>query len=297
MPTSTHPSTTPNAQIQTNVPVPITQSPSSPNAGSGTDFNSNGLELLSSVCTDDSYSPSTQIYDDGLASQAPVPTSPTQAIVPAIMQTSPCNNCLPAVALFQEQASKKRQCSTTTGANIEKKHKSWKGMHNSKTSMMLFLWEERIRQKADGLGGQAFSTNGLMRRCYNSFGRYKDDIIYLPFNKLQPTFNASSLARVPLSIDHHRLLFEDFIELKPGTEVTFLISQKNHYLKDSKNKKLFEDELKANPLLSRFISGKRYFAFNTVVQSNPIQNQVTLSTVTLQSKKLPTSAVFTKALP
>ena len=136
-----------------------------------------------------------------------------------------------------------------------------------------------------------------MRRCYNSFGRYKDDIIYLPFNKLQPTFNASSLARVPLSIDHHRLLFEDFIELKPGTEVTFLISQKNHYLKDSKNKKLFEDELKANPLLSRVISGKRYFAFNTVVQSNPIQNQVTLSTVTLQSKKLPTSAVFTKALP
>ena len=138
MPTSTHPSTTPNGQIQINVPIPITQSPSSPNASSGTKINSNGLELLSSVCADDAYSPSIQIYDDGLASQAPVPTSPTQAIVPAITQTSPCNNRLPAVAMFQERASKKRQRSTTTSANIEKKHKS------SKTSMMLFLREERI---------------------------------------------------------------------------------------------------------------------------------------------------------
>ena len=76
MPTSPGPSTTPNAPIQTNVPIPITQSPSSPIAGNGTENNCNGLELLSSVCAEDAYSPSIQIYDNGLASQAPVPTSP-----------------------------------------------------------------------------------------------------------------------------------------------------------------------------------------------------------------------------
>ena len=35
----------------------------------------------------------------------------------------------------------------------------------------------------------------------------------------------TSIARAPLSIDHHRLLFEDFVELKPGVEVTLLISR------------------------------------------------------------------------
>ena len=97
-------------------------------------------------------------------------------------------------------------------------------MHNSKTSMMLFLLEERICQKANDLGGQAFSTNGLMRRCYNGFGRCKEDVSYLPFNKLQPIFNASSSARAPLSVDHRRLLFEDFVKLEPGIEVTLLLS-------------------------------------------------------------------------
>ena len=139
MATSPHAFSTPNGQSTPNKPIRITQSPSSPNAASAIKGSSNGLDLLSSVCADDVYSPSLQIYDNGLTSQAPVPTSPMQAIVLAITQTSPCQNCLPSVALFQERASKKRQCSTTTGVNIEKNHKSWKGMHNSKTSMMLFL--------------------------------------------------------------------------------------------------------------------------------------------------------------
>ena len=29
-------------------------------------------------------------------------------------------------------------------------------------------------------------------------------------------------------MDHHRLLFEDFVEFKPGTEITFLISCMPH---------------------------------------------------------------------
>ena len=53
----------------------------------------NGLDLLSSVCDDDVYSPALQIYDDGLTSQAPVAMSPTQAIVPAVTQSSPSQNC------------------------------------------------------------------------------------------------------------------------------------------------------------------------------------------------------------
>ena len=135
--------------------------------------------------------------------------------------------------------------------------------------MMLFLREERIQQKADELGGQAFSTNGLMRCCYNGFGRCKEDASYLPFKKLQQRINGLSSARVPLSVDHHRLLSEDLVELKRCTEVTLLISRQNHYLKDLRTKKLFEEELKVNPLLSRVISGKCYFAFNAIVASNP----------------------------
>ena len=110
---------------------------------------------------------------------------------------------------------------------------------------------------------------GLMLRCYNGFGHCKEDASCLPFKKLQQRINGLSSVRVPLSVDHHRLLFKDFVELKPGTEVTFLISRQNHYLKDCRNKKLFEEELQANPLLSRVISGKRYFAFNAIVTSNP----------------------------
>ena len=119
MGTSPQACTTPNDQLSSDLPNQITQSPSSPNAGSGTEGSSNGLDLLSSVCANDAYSPSIQIYDDSLTSQAPVLMSSTQAIVPAITQTSPGNNWLPTVALFQGQASKKRQCSTTCKHWIE----------------------------------------------------------------------------------------------------------------------------------------------------------------------------------
>ena len=102
MATSPQAFTTPNDQLISDLPNRITQSPSSPNASSGTESSSNSLDLLSSVCADDAYSPSIQIYDDGITSQAPVPMSPTQAIVPAITQTFPGNNRLPTVALFQE---------------------------------------------------------------------------------------------------------------------------------------------------------------------------------------------------
>ena len=71
-----------------------------------------------------------------------------------------------------------------------------------------------------------------------------------------------------MTVDHHRLLFEGFVKLKPGTEVTFLVAQMNHFFKDKNTFKLFQSELKANPLVSRVISGKRYFAFQAVVMSN-----------------------------
>ena len=142
LPTSPRPCTTPNAQLPTSIPNPLTQSLSSPDAASGTEDSSNGLQLLLVVCADNVYSPAIQIYDDGLTRQATVTISPTQASIPAITQTSPGTNCQTAVALFQDRASKKHQCLTTKGANIKKKHKSWKCTHNSKTSMMLFLQEE-----------------------------------------------------------------------------------------------------------------------------------------------------------
>ena len=144
MSTSPQPCTTPNAQSPSNQPIAITQSPSSSNAASPRQDSLSGLDLLSSLVADDVHSPAIQLYDDGLTSQVPVVMSPVQAMARAITQTSPASTHTPTVALFQENASQKRQCSTSNGSNFEKKHKSWKGTHNSKTSMTLFLCEAFI---------------------------------------------------------------------------------------------------------------------------------------------------------
>ena len=260
--------TTPNPQSRSDPPGPITQSPSSSVAGGHTLNRGSGLNLLSAVCTDDGFSPSTQFYDDGLVSQAPASTSPTEVIIPAVTQTSPVTNRQTAIALFQDKASRKRPSSSFNPENIEKKHKSWKGTHNSKTSMMLFLREDRLRATSLLLGAKPFSTNGVMRRCYNGFGR-ATSCSYLPFNNMKPTLIDPTLSTQPLTLDHHRLLFEDFVELTPGTEVVFLVSRMNHFFQDKITFQLFQNELKANPSVSRVISGKRYFAFQAVVTSNP----------------------------
>ena len=162
MSTSPQPCTTPNGQSPSNQPNAITQSPSSSNATSPRQEGLSGLDLPLSVVANDVCSPAIQLYDDGLTSQTSVVMSPVQAIIPAITQTSPGSTCTPAVALFQGSASQKCQCSTSNGSNFEKKHKSWKGTHNSKTSMMLFLREACICAASDQLNGQAMSTNGLM---------------------------------------------------------------------------------------------------------------------------------------
>ena len=139
MPTSPEPFSTPNGQSLSTETNPITQSPSSFITAGSSVNGTNGPDVLSSVCKDDVYSPALQIYDDGLTSQAPVTISPIQAIVPAVTQSSPSQNCPTVVALFQKQSSRKRPASSYNPVNIEKKHKSWKGTHNSKTSMMLWL--------------------------------------------------------------------------------------------------------------------------------------------------------------
>ena len=122
MPTSQQPFYTPYCQSLFTEPNPITQSPSSSNAASRTEDGANGPKLVSAVCADNVYSPAIQIYDDGLASQASVTMSPTQAIVPAITQTSPGTNCQTAVVLFEDRAIQKRPSSSFNPANIKKKH-------------------------------------------------------------------------------------------------------------------------------------------------------------------------------
>ena len=70
------------------------------------------------------------------------------------------------------------------------------------------------------------------------------------------------------------------MELMAGTEVTLLISRMNHFFKDENTKTFFEAELKVYPLILRVISGKRYFAFNAVVESNPKYNDFIDSNLT-----------------
>ena len=82
--------------------------------------------------------------------------------------------------LFYLKASQKHPSSSFNPANIEEKHKSWRGTHNSKTSMMLFLHAEKLHDRAITLDGKAFSTNGVMRCCYNGFGQSAPCKSYLP---------------------------------------------------------------------------------------------------------------------
>ena len=145
--------------------------------------------------------------------------------------------------------------------------------------MILFLHDERLHDRAETLNGQAFSTNRLMCCCYSGCGCSRPCKTYLPFYKLRSTVTDSSLARVPLIVDHHRLLFVDFIKLKPDTKVTFLISCMNHFSKDKRSLKI-EAEMMANPLVPRVISGKSYFTFQDVVHSNPKYNDFIDSNLT-----------------
>ena len=145
---------------------------------------------------------------------------------------------------------------------------------------MHFLCSEKLGDRAVTLDGKAYSTNRVMRRCYNGFGRSAPCKSYLPFNKFKSTITDSNIAREPLSVDHHKLHFEDFVELMPGTEVTLLISQMNHFFQDKNTKKFFEAELHSNPLIPRVISGKCYFAFKVVIESNPKCNDFIDSNLT-----------------
>ena len=132
--------------------------------------------------------------------------------------------------------------------------------------MMLFLREDCLRATSLSLGAKPFSTNGVMRRCYNGFGS-ATPCSYLPCNKMKSTLTDPSLCRHALTLDHHCLLFKDFVELTPGTEVVFLVSRINHFFTDKTTFKIFQSELKSNPLVSRVINGKRYFAFQAIVMS------------------------------
>ena len=147
MPTSPQSFTTPNGQYPSTETNPITKSPSGSITAGASANGTNGLDLLSSVCEDDVYSTALQIYDDGLTSQAPVARSPTQAIVPAVTQSSPSQNRRTVVTLFQEQSSRKHPASSFNPVNIEKQNKLWKGTHNSKTSMMLFGYARIVFRK------------------------------------------------------------------------------------------------------------------------------------------------------
>ena len=295
MSTSPQPCTTPNGQSPPNQPNTITRSPSNSNAVGPRQEGLSGLDLLSSVVADDVYSPAIQLYDDSLTLQIPVVMSPVQDIVRTITQTSPGSTCTMMVALFQDRTSQKCRFSTSNGYNFETKHKSWKGTHNSKMSMMLYLHKARICATTDALKGQAMSTNGLMHHVYSSFGHSRPCKSYVPFNKLQSTLTDTSIARVPLTIDHHRLLLEDFVKLKPSVEITFLISRMNHFLKDPTTLKMFENELVASLLAPRVISRKHYFAFQAVVCSNPKCTYFVYSNLT--NREMPISVDFMTVLP
>ena len=102
---------------------------------------------------------------------------------------------------------------------------------------------------------------------------------YAPFKALKETLDESPY---PLSLNHHRMLIEDFMMLNPNENITCLIN-KNHYFLSNKSKKwinLLADVMSQQPFQTILFQNQRFFAFNLTVKSNAYLNNLTNNNMT-----------------
>ena len=144
--------------------------------------------------------------------------------------------------------------------------------------MLTFLREVHIRTKIESSNGKPYDTSGVMIQIHGGFSR--QCTVWKLFHKLYPLLTDLSWSRHLLTPDHHCLLFEDFLALCPGTEVALLLQFDHLALYDKTWQPLLKRALENNPIVTKTIVGKRFFVFETIVQSNHHADKFANSTLT-----------------
>lgn len=101
---------------------------------------------------------------------------------------------------------------------------------------------------------------------YNNFS--SESKVWFPFLHLKELLSDDTKSKEVLTVDNHRLLFEDFLELCEGDYVIILINSSHHFLVDPYWKEILKGILQRNPIKTRVIEKKRFFVFETIVRSN-----------------------------
>ena len=88
---------------------------------------------------------------------------------------------------------------------------------------------------------KVYQTNGIMCQIYNGFA--KQCTVWAPYNKLSDLLTDPTRTRNLLTPDQHRLLFEHFAALTPGTTVAILLRSNHYFLNDDYWKPLMRNAL------------------------------------------------------
>ena len=94
--------------------------------------------------------------------------------------------------------------------------------------MFSFLRTDRLNTKLVELSRKPFQISAIMKQVYNNFS--SESKVWFPFLHLRELLSDDTKSKEVLTVDHHRLLFEDFVELCEGDYVIILINSSHHFL-------------------------------------------------------------------
>ena len=158
-------------------------------------------------------------------------------------------------------------------SNIVKKKRT---TINVSSSMLTFLREPRIESFMSEFKIKPFDdVSGVMRKSHNSFQTKKRHASWKPFLQLKELLT-SDKAIEPLTRSHHRLFFEDCMQLDKSEEVVFMFSSDAPMLQDKSIVRSLSQNIKINPL--KPIAFENTF-FHSNLSSGPIDSVMTLKII------------------
>ena len=115
--------------------------------------------------------------------------------------------------------------------------------------------------------GKLYSTSSIMTQIHSGFSH--QCTVWIPFKTLHSLLTDMSRTKQLLTPDHHCLLFEDFLTLRPGTDIALLLCYNHPILNDKRTwMPIMRSVLVYNPIATRTIAGKQFFVFEEIVRSN-----------------------------
>ena len=139
--------------------------------------------------------------------QTPLMPSPDTNVINAIASSSPTVKRPTPTILFQNIKKRKQHSSVPMKINLIKKHRKKSHVHGS---LFSFLRTDRLNTKLGELSRKPFQTCGIMKKVYNNFS--SESKVWFPFLHLKELLSDDTKSKEVLTVDNHRLLFEDFLE-------------------------------------------------------------------------------------